>query len=73
MLMTGTFRCAPFPCAECSRAAMRIQTSGRAVMWSVQIDELRPGIRECVREYLRGIYLRNKAASDAKAQQGGKS
>lgn len=36
-------------------------------MWSVQIDELRPEIRECVREYLRGIYLRNKAANDAKS------
>jgi hypothetical protein len=52
---------------------MRIQTSGKAVMWSVQIDELRPEIRECVREYLRGIWQRNKAASDAKGQQGGKS
>lgn len=62
----GSFKCSPTPCPECTRAAMRIQTSGRAVMWSVQIDELRPEIRECVREYLRGIYLRNKVANDAK-------
>lgn len=63
---TGSFKCAPTPCPECTRAAMRIQTSGRAVMWSVQIDELRPEIRECVREYLRGIWQRAKVASDAK-------
>lgn len=72
-MSVGSFKCSPTPCPECSREAMRIQTSGKAVMWSAQIDELRPEIRECVREYLRGIWQRNKAASDAKGQQGGKS
>lgn len=66
----GSFKCAPTPCPECAREAMRIQTSGRAVMWSAQIDELRPEIRECVREYLRGIWQRAKVASDAKSAQG---
>lgn len=60
MLMTGTFRCAPFPCAECSRAAMRIQLSGSTQTWATGVQELPEQIRECVAEYLRGIYQRTR-------------
>lgn len=60
MLMTGTFRCAPFPCAECSRAAAQIQLSGNAQTWAIAVQELPDQIRECVAEYLRGIYQRTR-------------
>lgn len=73
MHMTGTFRCAPFPCLKCSRAAMQIQLSGSAQTWAIGVQELPDSIRECVAEYLRGIYQRVRVIERAKAGRHGES
>lgn len=60
MTASGTFRCSPLPCPQCSRAAAQIQLSGNAQTWAIGVQELPEQIRECVAEYLRGIYQRTR-------------
>lgn len=62
--MTGTFRCTPTPCPQCAMPAMDIQRTD-ASTWAGKIAALPDDSRECVREYLRGIYQRGRVC-DAK-------
>jgi hypothetical protein len=69
--VTGSFGCAPLVCAECSRAALEIQRRYPPDQWGPQCDATPPAIRECVREYLRGIYRRYAAADQLSSARTG--
>ena len=60
--MTGTFRCTPTPCPQCAMPAMDIQRNADTT-WRDKIAALPDESRECVREYLRGIYQRGRVAN----------
>lgn len=65
--MTSTFRCCPIVCPPCGDAAEQIQRMP-AASWGDRIDQLADPARECVRDYLRGIWQRGQVAERIKAQ-----
>jgi hypothetical protein len=65
--MTGTFRCRPIICPPCARSAVDIQRAKAPSTWASEIDAIADEQqRECVREYLRGIYRRAQERQRAK-------
>ena len=64
--MTNTFHCCPIVCQPCGDAAEQIQRAA-PTSWGDRIDQLADPVRECVREYLRGIWMRAQVIARAKA------
>jgi len=60
--MTGTFNCVPIPCQQCAQSALAIQRTN-ASTWAGKIATLPDDSRECVREYLRGIWRKARASN----------
>jgi len=65
--MTNTFHCRCEICPPCGNAAESIQRNTPRESWGDRIDQLADPVRECVREYLRGIWMRAQAIGRAKA------
>jgi hypothetical protein len=59
-------------CPECSRAALAIQRRYKPDQWGARIDSTPPAIRECVREYLRGVYRRYAVADQLNSARTGR-
>lgn len=66
--MTNTFHCSPIPCKPCGDAAESIQRAPVA-SWGDRIDQLAEPARECVRDYLRGIWMRAQVIARVRAQR----
>lgn len=66
--MKGAFRCLII-CDECALAADRLVM--RSTQWGRDSETLPEPVRECVREYLRGLRARAAAAEAAKAARCG--
>lgn len=65
--MNGTFACCPIVCAECATEALQIQRKRHHSEWGDAIELIdNQQQRECVREFLRGIYQRAKEAHKAR-------
>lgn len=64
--MNGQFKCAPLVCEACGRALDEALKSAR---WGQATEGLPEPVRECVREYLRGLRVRAAAAESAKAER----
>ena len=65
--MTNTFHCCPIVCPPCGNAAEQIQRIPGA-SWGDRIDQLAEPVRECVRDYLRGIWMRAQVSAKLKGQ-----
>ena len=65
--MTNTFHCCPIVCIPCGTAAETIQRTP-AASWGERIDQLAEPVRECVRDYLRGIWMRSQVSAKLKGQ-----
>lgn len=67
--MIGAFSCCPVLCSPCSRAAVEIQRTKHHAAWGEAVQVIADDKqRECVREYLRGIYQRAREARQAKRE-----
>ena len=67
--MKGTFACVPIVCPDCAQIGLEIQRKTHHSAWPEAIGKIADDQqRECVREYLRGIYQRARAALDAKRE-----
>lgn len=57
--MTGAFRCMPLVCGPCALRALDIQRKVDVREWRETIDRVEDErVRECIREYLDGVWLR---------------
>lgn len=65
--MTNTFHCRPIVCPPCGNAAEQIQRTTPPASWGDRIDQLADPARECVRDYLRGIWMRAQVIARVKA------
>lgn len=65
--MTNTFHCLGEVCQPCGTASDAIQRTPVA-SWGERIDQLADPARECVRDYLRGIWMRAQVSAKLKAQ-----
>lgn len=63
--MTNTFHCRAEVCIPCGNAAEQIQRTP-AASWGDRIDQLAEPVRECVRDYLRGIWMRTQLSAKLK-------
>ena len=64
--MSGTFSCCPVVCQPCGTAAEQIQRAP-VTSWGDRIDQLAEPVRECVRDYLRGIWMRAQVIARVRA------
>ena len=60
----GSFQCAPSVCKECGDVAERLML--KSTKWGNDTEQLEPRVKECVREFLRGVRARQFAAGEAK-------
>ena len=61
--MTGMFKCPVSTCPPCTRKALDLQMRYHPREWASLIAEIEDEKqRECVAEYLRGVYQRIKEA-----------
>ena len=65
--MTNTFHCRAEVCIPCGAASDAIQRMP-AASWGSQIDQLAEPARECVRDYLRGMWMRAQVSAKLKGQ-----
>lgn len=65
--MTNTFHCLGEVCIPCGNAADAIQRTPVA-SWGERIDQLADPARECVRDYLRGMWMRAQVSAKLKGQ-----
>lgn len=67
----NTFHCSPIVCPPCGNAAEQIQRAPVA-SWGDRIDQLAEPARECVRDYLRGIWMRGQVAERIRTELKGR-
>ena len=64
---SNTFHCRAEVCIPCGNASDAIQRTP-AASWGERIDQLAEPVRECVRDYLRGMWMRSQVSTKHKGQ-----